>query len=392
MSTLNKIKLNPCTIYIVLWTIDFVQRMYLSSRYVDLFFYFINLGFVLFCSYKVLMSTKKTPTIRALCVFFVIMLFYGLAMILTNNVPGQDRKSFIMTILHSLGPVFVFYYYSQKGLLNENQLKFWFVVQLVIAFFYFYYVQRVESRIAYEAGHEYEEITNGSTYFFVGLIPFVFLWKRKPILQYLFWAYTFFFLVIGMKRGAIVCGLILFVWFVRASMMDRRKKGRNAIVILLTIITVILAWNFVLQFYNSSDYFQQRYESTISGSSSNRDWIYLSLWQHYEESGNIIHYIFGYGAYYTINITKGFMAHDDWLELLIDCGALGVITYLVFYICFFKEWMKNKPDKLIYSILGACFLLMFSKSIFSMTFTGMTFGTSMIMGYSLSCTYNKTLM
>lgn len=80
-------------------------------------------------------------------------------------------------------------------------------------------------------------------------------------------------------------------------------------------------------------------EDTASGQSSGRDILYSTYWSHYINNDNIVQLLFGEGAYHTENILH-LKAHNDWLELLIDCGLCGAILYFVYWYSFFKMWKK----------------------------------------------------
>jgi hypothetical protein len=119
----------------------------------------------------------------------------------------------------------------------------------------------------------------------------------------------------------------------------------------------------------------------MEGSSSNRDIIYGTLWRHFINNDNVLQVFFGEGAFHTQNVTGYVKAHNDWLELLIDCGLITVLIYLIYWISFAINWLKSKPDILVFSMMGACFIFSFSRTFFSMSFSDMPFYTSMIMGY-----------
>jgi hypothetical protein len=163
------------------------------------------------------------------------------------------------------------------------------------------------------------------------------------------------------------------------------SNNRKRIIVVLTFFLIIIGWRFLIHFYESNNYFQYRIESTLEGRVSGRDVIYSTLWQHYLNNSNIIQLSFGEGAYHTFNIA-GNDAHNDWLELLIDCGLVTTLIYLVYWVCFFRDWMRSKQNSLLYAMMGACFIFTFLRTFFSMSFSDMPFFTSMILGYCFAKT------
>jgi len=369
---------DACTIYLLLWALGYVQKMFISSSLISMLFYLPYMGMTLYYVVKVFTNYRPKGVMLAFTAFFVVLLCYGLALVLLDN-SVKDNKSFLMFIINNLAPLYAFYCFSRQGLLTEKRLLLWFIIFLVIATLDFYTVQRKGLALLAEDGSQYEEITNNAAYSMLGLMPFVFLLRKKPMWQYIFLAYVMFIVVTGLKRGAILISLFLLLWFVYAQTKSA-SRGKKVLLLSLTIAFLAIGWRFVMQFYENSDYFQHRLEATLEGSSSNRDWIYSTLWNHYINNGNFLQLVFGEGGFHTVNVS-GYMAHNDWLELLIDCGLFGVVVYLIYWISFIRDWVRIKSDILVYSMMGACFIFTFMKTLFSMSFFSMPFYISMIMGY-----------
>ena len=369
---------DACTIYLLLWALGYVQKMFISSSLISMLFYLPYMGMTLYYVVKVFTNYRPKGVMLAFTAFFVVLLCYGLALVLLDN-SVKDNKSFLMFIINNLAPLFAFYCFSRQGLLTEKRLLLWFIIFLVIATLDFYTAQRKGLALLAEEGSQYEEITNNAAYSMLGLMPFVFLLRKKPMWQYIFLAYVMFIVVTGLKRGAILISLFLLLWFVYAQTKSA-SRGKKVLLLSLTIAFLAIGWRFVMQFYENSDYFQHRLEATLEGSSSNRDWIYSTLWNHYINNGNFLQLVFGEGGFHTVNVS-GYMAHNDWLELLIDCGLFGVVVYLIYWISFIRDWVRIKSDIIVYSMMGACFIFTFMKTLFSMSFFSMPFYISMIMGY-----------
>ena len=143
---------------------------------------------------------------------------------------------------------------------------------------------------------------------------------------------------------------------------------------------MVVGIRYIEQFAEKSDYFQYRLESTTEGKSSGRDVIYSQLWNHYKSNENIFQLAFGEGAFHTQNI-NGYKAHNDWLELLIDCGLLGVIIYFIYWVNFYKAWRRSKGNFLVYMMMGAGLLFTFVRTFFSMSFSNMPFYMCVILAY-----------
>ena len=371
--------------YISLWAIGHLQEMFLTSSLLSLALYLPFVLMTLTYVYQVIVS-KPRGMMRIISIFFFILLLYGLFSILLDSSGKQYGISFLMTVIGSIGPIFAFYTYAKKGLLTYNRLMASFFLFLLIAILEYYDTER-EALNTLSKG--VEEITNNSSYTILGLFPFLFLFKKHPILQYLGLALIIFYVISAMKRGAIIVLIILLIWFVYVMLKSASGK-RKFIQIVLIGVLAFFSVKFIINFYSESSYFQQRIESTLEGRSSNRDVIYSVLWQHYISNQSLSNILFGEGVYKTISITGGVKAHNDWLELLIDCGFMGVILYCVYWVRFYREWRRCRKLEIIHSILGACLVFTFMKTIFSMSFTSIPFGITMMMGYCFaSILYSK---
>lgn len=121
---------------------------------------------------------------------------------------------------------------------------------------------------------------------------------------------------------------------------------------------------FFLSFMEQSEFMTQRVNATLKGDSSARDTLYSYLWNAWLNS-DIIHQLFGYGISQTVTIVGNY-AHNDWLEILIDYGLLGVVLYATIIIKLFKYRKNlnyNKGAKVCYTSI---MLIWMMKTLFSM--------------------------
>ena len=217
----------------------------------------------------------------------------------------------------------------------------------------------------------------------IAFLRLLFFFKKK-LFQYVFLAYTYYYIIISMKRGAILIGLFSLLYFLYERYNNANKRERYGIVG-FTLILTMLGFYFLQSFYLSSDYFQSRFESTLSGDASNRDVFYLKLIQYYMYQTSFFEFIFGSGADYTIKILGNY-AHNDWLEILINNGFFGVLIYLFLYISLFRAYLVksvNMPDHVRNAFFVTIFI-MASKTLFSMSYSSLGVGIPICLGYCLA--------
>src|SRR5690606_38949449 len=66
---------------------------------------------------------------------------------------------------------------------------------------------------------------------------------------------------------------------------------------------------------------------------SGRDMIYSNIINGWFGSENILNFLFGYGFNSSIYFSgSGNLAHNDWLELIINYGFIGFFIYLLLFI------------------------------------------------------------
>ena len=230
-------------------------------------------------------------------------------------------------------------------------------------------------------GSSADEITNNAGYLFLSLIPIWVLFRKKPLLQYAGLAFCMAFILMGMKRGAILIGGVVVLYLIWQIIRNARGKQRF-IVILLTAVLAIAGVYFVIDMMSSSDYFIQRIEDTKAGNSSARDDLYSFFWTYFTERAELLHYLFGRGANGTLEVYYGY-AHNDWLEIAINQGLLGIIIYLIYWINFYKTWRQstNIDAKTILALVG---IIYFAKTLFSMSYEDMTYVCTSVFGYALA--------
>lgn len=280
---------------------------------------------------------------------------------------------------------FPFYYFARQDLLKAKHLLWFLALILPIAIMQFLSnFDKITSL----------DLASGATlnvgYFFVGLIPFVFL-IRNRILSIAIMLVLLFFIINSAKRGAIISGgigLLLFIYY----QMRTIEKGKRIRGYLMIGIGVIIMGYFLYDIYMSQEYLIRRMEKMAEGDSSGRDSIYTNIFNAWYYSESPFRLLFGFGFASSLRLSgSGLLAHNDWLELLSNTGLTGVLIYLSLFVSGFKRvfnkrWTSNKR------ILLLCVMLIwFFITLVSMGYTNTdTFMRASMLGY-LFGSYSTTL-
>lgn len=394
MISLNPAKLNRCDWFIIAWVLYYLQGvLYSSGGAISTGLLGINLLVSINCAIKIWKMPNNPPYIKGLNLLVLMFTIYGFALIMMNpstiyyRMSGMSMASYnyIKAIYLSILPIYAFYYFSLKGYLTAERLQWWAVVFCIscVVSYYIYMQQAMEALL--ESGSSLEEITNNAGYLFLSLIPVWVLYRKKPLLQYTGLAFCIAFILLGMKRGAIAIGGVVVLYLIWQLIRNSRGKQR-VIVILLTAVLAVAGVYFVIDMMTSSDYFLQRLEATKEGNSSGRDNLYSFFWTYFTEKADAIQYLFGRGANGTLEIYYNY-AHNDWLEIAVNQGLLGIAVYAVYWKKFYSTWRQstNTEAKTILVLVG---IIYFAKTIFSMSYGDMTYVCTSVLGYALA-TYKK---
>lgn len=387
---------NICTIYILLWCVYYLQGIvYTSGGMISQLVLLLVLVISGYYFVKVNVSYATISFIKVLNVFIVIMTIYGLIYMMD---PTQlyfhfyidykvEKLEFLKSLYISLLPIYAIYGFTKEGLLKTEVIHFVTILLLILTTLLYFHAENEALQKALEIGLIREEFTNNIAYKFIHIFPLLFFWQKRPFIQYLFLGYIFTFVVMGMKRGAIVIGAICLLWFLYRIWTSASFHNKSKIVA-LTILIIIISSGLLIDFYNNSEYFQYRIDQTLEGDSSGRDSIYSILWDYFINQSSIFNILLGNGAAQTVMIAGNY-AHNDWLELLICQGLLGVSIYSLYYASLFSNFIQSKNNLLIYNILGMCLLIMFLSSLFSMSYSNLNLGITVCLGYCFA-NANKT--
>lgn len=297
---------------------------------------------------------------KVILVFWIVNLFYWIvspkevhSLGLSFNTFGDFKN--LTTVLLSYFP---FAALTRKDVINDRYMRRFAILFLGAAIIAFMTKQGVNME-----GFGFL-IANNTAYYLVAVIPLlgVFWGERK------FWigfVVILVFILLSAKRGAILCAAIsLPIYFllsmkrVSANKMLSRVFGA---VLVLTILSIV-----VINVFSSSELLQNRMIDTQAGDSSARDILYAELWKAFLE-GSLYNQLFGRGMSQTVTLI-GSYAHNDWLELLIGEGLLGVSLYLVIFIRTIHFYVKDKNKMMVrYRYMYMCaFLCFFIRSCISM--------------------------
>lgn len=375
---------NISSIYILLWCLyAFHWNEIMVGSIIDVLsnvFLGVNLLVSCYCFF-IVRKRLQNKYLKAMSVMLLLFCIYGFIYILIGSqsamlaAMGVSPISYIVGPLRSLLPIFAFYYFTQQGFLSDKKIIFWSFIILALYAFFSYTRTAIMMSDATRIG-----FTNNMGYLFVALIPCVYLLRGRTLYQYLLLGVLLLFIVRAMKRGAILVGLVISFLFIKDKFKSSTSKEKIWVIVCVTAFVGIAAYYVVNTMMNDA-YFQYRLAATMEGDSSGRDDIIGDLEFYLLNTANVFQWLFGSGADATVAIAGNY-AHNDWWEVLINQGIIGLFFYFWYWIRGFKYSSKCTP--MYKGIILSFVLTYFLRCFFSMSYSSIPLASTLLVGYALA--------
>ena len=338
-----------------------------------------RVAFVLLSLYVIAFEeTKRLPCEKAVLLFTLLNLGHFLISYLWQN-PSTTQIGNILCAMLSLS---LFVCLSEKGVMNNRFFFIAGIVLLLVSVIKYYYAERMAIiELDILDRKDDIDITNNASISFLMLLPMLFLMKSS-LQKWISLLVCIFFLITSAKRGNIIAAIIPLILFIHFVFKDSRRSFLKTVLVLLIIIGV----SYLTYYWMITDeYLLYRIEQTAEGYSSGRSDIYLGAWKAWFDPNSFVTYLFGYGFDGTIHqeLTNHLHAHNDWLEILVDYGLLGIPFYLMIFLLLIRPIKRVQTYEMKMVLLSSVFIWLF-KSAYSMGFTEEAFSIMMIsMGTAL---------
>lgn len=375
-------KINGCDIYIYLWVIYNLQGVLYSAGIINRILQLIMLIWLVYVTFKCIINKLRSPILKTtICLVIMYCLYGGWIILFGSNALTFKGDSvaeylYLQNSLNSLLPIFLFYYYTQKGLLNSERIVSYTIIIVITSILSYY---KYNNNAILKFGND--EIVNNMSYLFISIIPFIYFFNKKTLLQYILLGIIAFYMLMGMKRGAIILGTVSLLFFLYNN--TKSIKGpRKVFIVIITTVFIIIGVYYISSLIHNNELFNTRIADTIEGNSSNRDMLYSQFWNIIKNETNPLIFIFGRGANATVRIL-GSYAHQDWLETMINNGIIGVLLLICFYLSIFKAAYSSRKKfsrPMSCSFLTLVFII-FCKTMFSMSIQGMFMYEGLLLGY-----------
>lgn len=379
--------LDKTTAYILAWCLYSCQGVFLSKgSVVSQLLLFVLLCISMYYTYVANVRYRLPTYFIGLNILVAMFTIYGVYLMIQYDPADYIVKprpfSYLKTIYISLLPIYTFYVFFKEC--NISKKKMYALIFILFMFTTIEYFQNQKEQMirAMMLGSDATEFTNNIGYLFLSLIPVCVLLNKKTLIQYVVLGYCVAFILMGMKRGAIVIGIFCLMWFLLNNVKNvniRKKIG----ILFLSAILCIAGFLFVRHQMNDSLYFQKRVELTLEGNSSGRDKLYGTFLDYFLDKATPLQFAFGSGADATLKVSYNY-AHNDWLEIAVNQGIFGIMIYLLYWILFAKEGLSKSYDSQAKLAIQLLFIIYFMKTLFSMSYYDMHVSATFVLGYCLA--------
>lgn len=378
---------NPCNVYTLGWCLYYLQGTLYAygsiwGKLILMALFVYSLLYIFF-NFKLYNSKYFGALISIILLFVIYTIFsclFGETFVHNGIVKG--KTDMLKNICISLFPIFCYYGFARKGYLTRSWFKYGTLIFLLLSISSFYWEQSYRLAQAIDAGSSREEFTNNTGYLFAAIIPLLVLADSKLWYKYTLIAVSSIYVLFAMKRGAILISIVAVAIFFWYSL--KRSKGQKKILIFSLGVTVMIVLSQVVSYrLENSDYFNNRLQQTAEGSTSGRDEMYSKMINYFLNDSSVFSMLFGNGIDGTV-LLFGNGAHNDWIEIAIDMGILGLAFYLFYWSRFYKTWRSSKGLGAVYIALGIIFICELLESFFSFSINDMPIQEMPALGYCLA--------
>jgi len=338
---------------------------------------------IIISSSYIFSSLRKSSkvTYKFLVTWFLFYTLIFLSFLLSGELNDFGHLSMAKGALFNFVLFYPCFYFSYSGSLDEKSLSHFCLIMLPV-FILNYNLN--EANILVERISLRDNVVNNVSYFFVGLIPFLFFFERKKIISYSVLATSLFFIVLSAKRGAFLSGTTGFLFFIFYDLFKGGSKNLRTRILTFIFVPLfsLLLFNFL---FDKANYLITRIESVADLNSSGRDFIIGNILDNWISSHSLFNYIFGFGFASTLKLSEtGNYAHNDWVEVLCNFGILGLTLFFLKFVFLIKASFEKKLSIKYRFVLVCVLVVIFINTLFYRFYSGIdSFLYSIILGYLL---------
>lgn len=297
---------------------------------------------------------------------------------------GIGRFLGILFVSLSFFPI----YYLKQRYANIDKYFLYFIVVMLLLSISKFFISR--SEILETRGLEEADIVSNASYLFAFLFPYIYFFQKKKWVGLVSCFIFLFFSIIASKRGAFISILLSTVIYLYYYITSIKSSKTKAIKYSLSFTVILAGLIYLIEILLKNNFILERLTNYSDGGSG-RDIIYSNLFNAWWNNDSIINFFIGYGFQSSLKLSGlGLFAHNDWLELLINYGFLGIPLYFLLFILCILYIVDSKNPRMHRYLLTSVVVLWLVTSIVSMNYmNSQSILQSMILAYVFSSKYQS---
>lgn len=374
-----------CDIFLSIWLLYYLASVLFSQgNLIRSLLFYLAIGSLFLTFVYSLVNCNYTKTLKSLTLFLALLLCYGAILWISGDtvttqsgMSSYNGRSYVQSLMFSMFPIYAGYLFTEIGICNSKKMKVWTLFFLALSIILF-----IHNRNELLLSALTDDVTNNAGYIIASFIPILTLFHRRLLWQVVLLIICSLLVIFGMKRGAmLVCGLSV-LYTIWANIKDKSDNNKKFSIMLLSFLPLAGIYYFFNKLMQLSDFFNTRIMLMLEGDSQQRGVITEQIFSYLADQSSLTKWLFGSGAYTTIKHFVNF-AHNDWLEIIVCQGLLGVSMYFVFFYSFYKDCVQQKDIELK-TALYLIFIFLFVRTFFSMSYGDIPFFLSFFIGYCFS--------
>lgn len=331
----------------------------------------------------------SSPLFKGLNNLFLLYIFYSIILIIIDGFAVVSAFGavvptyyYVETAFVAFLPIYTCYIFTKKGLLNFTSLQKWVPIFIIVGILQYYKIHNDMMELLMSKHSVFDEVTNNAGYILLSIMPALLVFKKKTTWFFGGLGICTVFVLMSMKRGAILISAVAIFLLIRYTY--KTLKGKHKFLLFLgAVVGAFLVVRYIQNTLLASDYFNYRLQATLEGDSSEREDIYQYFMDQYLHHSDFLQVVFGRGAQATFK-DYGMYAHNDWIEFMYDHGLIGIGVLLYYCLGYYKVSRSRFYCKDSQFTIILVSLIVIIKSFFSMSIAAMPIYISAMLGYALA--------
>ena len=310
-----------------------------------------------------LFYTKDFKINKSLIYVFVFV-FYVFIQIFYTIDTSDTISRFIMFAMY-----FILVLFCSSIKYNEREIKFLnrmfayssIIAAISILFWGFYEEGRLTVHINSNTKEDQNQFCG---YFLVGTVYFIknIIERKRTFISVIFVIIFLFIALLTGSRGGLISIILAALTYLLFYSKNDKNKIKKILVSIIIAVCIIALINGLLNFLSPEIANRYSLKNVQESGGTGR----IDIWKYYLNVFNestFLRKVFGYGSGTVMNLYYK-VAHNNWIQLLIENGIVGEVIFILVIIAFLKTAYKNNNIYLFSVLIGYIGLTM-SLSLFS---------------------------